>query len=297
MPEAIETSSTSYRALLTGSMAASPIGTVAAPSADPSPTSLSGAPVWTAYEILCRRSGRGYVGITRRSLPVRVAAHDLLARRRPDLGGPGSLGAAIRRAHGLGLSFHEAFSVRVLAQTSDPQQARELERLWIARLGTAAPHGYNLMPGGASLGGPANAEAVSIRHRQRGLLHFGSLMDAVADINREREQGGKAPLSLGGVYARRALGWTIEEALELRRHADGRRQRALFRWHGRTYHSLHELARKEGLPISTARSRLHRARRAGCDSSHDGGTDRRKPGPWRRDGTGCGLQPPPPSRG
>lgn len=189
------------------------------------PGGVSGAPIWTAYEIVCRRSGRGYVGLTRRPVAVRVGAHDLLARCRPDLGRPGSLLAAVRQAYDRGLAFHEAFGVRVLAHASSPQQARELERLWIARLRTAAPLGFNLMPGGSSLGGPGDTEPVSVRHRQRGRLHYGSLMDAVADINRERQQSGKASLSLGGVYARRTLGWTIEEVLELKRHADGRQQR------------------------------------------------------------------------
>jgi hypothetical protein len=88
------------------------------------------------------------------------------------------------------------------------------------------------------------------------------------------------------------MGWSIEEALDLQAHADGRRQRAAFRWHGRTYESLHELALAEGLAIDTIRSKLYRARQAGCGDGHDAAQDRRQPGAHRTGGVGCGVQRP-----
>jgi hypothetical protein len=117
-------------------------------------------------------------------------------------------------------------------------------------------------------------------------------MDAVAAIDRERENDGKPPLQLSTIYARREMGWSIEEALELKPHRDGRRERAAFQWRGRTYYTLEEVARSEGVAIDTIRSRLHRARQSGCDPDHDAAEDRRLPGTHRTGGVGCGRQPP-----
>jgi hypothetical protein len=214
-----------------------------------------------------------------------------MARRRPDLGGPGTLAAAIRHAYAAGSSFAAAFEAEIPAEASSAVEARHLERTWIERLGTASPGSYNIMPGG-SLGGPANAIPVTLDHPRRGRLTCTSVMEAVAEISRERRAQGQPPLRLGTIYARRAMDWSLEEALELKAHTDGRRRRARFWWHGRSYETLEELARAEGLRIDTIRSRLHRARRAGCGPDHDVARDRRLPGARRTGGVGCGRQPP-----
>jgi hypothetical protein len=245
---------------------------------------------WLIYRIRRRADGRDYVGLTARLLPMRIAAYDHSARRRPRIGGPCTLVAAIRQAYADGLSFDAAFQVDVLAEASSPEEARRLERHWIAQLQSAHPHGFNLMPGGASLGGPANSVPVAINHPVRGRLRYNSMMKAVADINRERHARGEPTLPLTVVYARRSTGWSLEEALGLTKHADGRRQRPMFLWHGRTYDSLHELAIAEGLPIDTIRSKLYRARQAGCDAAEDVASDRRLPGRHRTGGVGCGRQ-------
>lgn len=249
-------------------------------------------PIWRIYYLRRLADSCGYVGVTQRPLAVRLAAHDHRARLRPRRGGPGTLAAAIRQAYAEGLSFQAAFQPEVLAETLCPHEARNLERTWIARLGTAAPRGFNIMPGGASLGGPANVAAVTIAHPTRGILRFASLMDAVAATDRERRDQGQPPLRLGTLYARRELGWAIEEALELKAHVDGRRERAAFRWRGRTYRTLEEVARSEGLAIDTVRSKLFRARQAGCDPDHDASQDRRRPGTYWIGGARCGRQPP-----
>jgi hypothetical protein len=248
-------------------------------------------PAWRVYCIVHREDDMSYVGLTRRPLAVRLAAHDHMARRRPDLGGPGTLAAAIRQAYNAGGSFAADFKATVLAEASSAVEARHLERTWIERLGTASPGGYNIMPGG-SLGGPANAIPVVLDHPRRGRLTCTSVMEAVAEISRERRAQGQPPLRLGTIYARRAMDWSLEEALELKAHTDGRRRRARFWWHGRSYETLEELARAEGLRIDTIRSRLHRARRAGCGPDHDVARDRRLPGARRTGGVGCGRQPP-----
>ena len=291
MSKAIVRSSTSHSALLAASLAAVTPEDPQCDSPGHRPATASER-IWTIYRIVRRSDGRIYVGVTCRALPVRLATHDGLARRTSKKCRANGLIAAIRQAHAQGLSFDQAFTAEVLAQTRNPHRARILERAWIARLGTAVPGGFNLMPGGRSLGGPANAKPVTLDHPTRGRLCYPSLMEAVADINRERESNGHPPLPLGVVYVRRDLGWCLAEALGLRPHRDERRSRTPFRWHGRTYHTLHDLVRAEGLPIATARSRLHRARRAGCRAEHDSALDRRRAGAWRRDGTPHGRQPP-----
>ena len=249
-------------------------------------------PMWKIYRIQRKSDGRSYIGVTRRSILARMAMHDLIARRRPGLGKTGSLGEAIREAIAQGAKFGAAFSVDVLARTGDPDQARELERMWIERLGTAAPHGFNLLPGGASLGGPCNAKPVAVTHPARGVLTFPSVMDAVAATNADREAAGMEALSLGSVYARIGLGWSVDQALELAPHRDRRRARPLFTWRGRTYRSLRELADEEGLRIDSARSKLYRARQAGCAPSADMAADRRRPGSHRTGGVGYGRLTP-----
>lgn len=248
--------------------------------------------VWTIYAIRRRRDGRTYVGVTKRDVAVRVAMHEFLARRHPECGGPGSLAEAIREASKTNNRFDTVFTVEELAKTSSKRRARELEKQWIDQLGTFRPGGFNIMPGGASLGGPANAVPITVHHPIRGRLRFASMMEAVADINRERSHDGQGPLELSIVYSRRSMEWSIEEALELAHHPDGRRRRAPFRWHGHIYESLAELSAAEGLPLATIRSRLQRAREAGCGPDHDAGSDRRAAGSHRVGGVGCGRLPP-----
>ncbi|WP_120009766.1 GIY-YIG nuclease family protein [Teichococcus vastitatis] len=256
------------------------------PPADLSPrAALAPAPaprVWRIYRITRCRDGRGYVGVTCRSLAGRAAAHRHHARRHPDLGRPGSLAAAIRAALAEGLGFAEAFRIEELDSTPDPAAARALERHWIARLGTAWPEGFNRAPGGASLGGPANAVPVTLHHPRRGVRRYPSLLAAIAAIEAERRAAGRPPLPPGVVYARRALGWSPEEALGLRPHRDGRGLRSDVCWAGQPAASLRAVAAAQNIPLATLRSRLHRARRvAGADGANevpDLARDRRKAG-------------------
>ncbi|MCI0755657.1 GIY-YIG nuclease family protein [Teichococcus vastitatis] len=261
------------------------------PASHPPPADLSSraalapapAPrVWRIYRITRCRDGRGYVGVTCRSLAGRAAAHRHHARRHPDLGRPGSLAAAIRAALAEGLGFAEAFRIEELDSTPDPAAARALERHWIARLGTAWPEGFNRAPGGASLGGPANAVPVTLHHPRRGVRRYPSLLAAIAAIEAERRAAGRPPLPPGVVYARRALGWSPEEALGLRPHRDGRGLRSDVCWAGQPAASLRAVAAAQNIPLATLRSRLHRARKgAGADGANevpDLARDRRKAG-------------------
>ena len=236
------------------------------------------------YAIRRRTDGKPYVGLTARHKEDRFRAHCADAMRNGgSRGQPGTITHAIREVISAGLDPREHFTMEVLVVCADLEEARQAEAKWIERLNTAAPSGFNVMPGGASVGGPGNAKKIVILHPKRGELRFAAISDAVADISRERMQGGQPPLSEAVVRARLDLGWPPAEAFELVRHPDGRSKRPLFLWHGRHYDSLRELARVEGLRIDTARSRLHRAWQAGCGAHHDASLDRRRRfGPTRR---------------
>jgi hypothetical protein len=236
------------------------------------------ARLWRIYRIIRHGDGRSYVGVTCRSLSTRVTAHVHLARRHPHLGRPGTLAAAIRAALEEGLSFKQAFLAEALEDTASPDAARALERCWIARLGTAWPQGFNVQPGGASLGGPANAVPVTLRHPWRGMVHYPSLLAAITAIEEERRAAGQPPLSQGLVYARRATGWSLEEALGLRPHQDGRGLRDDVCWEGRPATSLRALAQARGIAPAALRSRLHRARRRDGAALSDLARDRRRSG-------------------
>ncbi|CAH2603445.1 GIY-YIG domain-containing protein [Rhodovastum atsumiense] len=228
------------------------------------------------YEIRRTADGKRYVGLTQRPLPVRFTAHCADAMRDGGRRGRhGTITEAIREVLRAGQKPRERFITKVLEVCADLTQARRAEKAWIARLGTAAPTGFNLMPGGASVGGPGNAKEISFSHPVRGELRFPAISAALADINAERLRSGFRPLAEATVCARLELGWPTDEAFELVDHRDARTRRPPFLWHGRRYDSLRDLARVEGLPIATARSRLHRARQAGHGESHDAGTDRR----------------------
>ncbi|WP_157986051.1 GIY-YIG nuclease family protein [Teichococcus vastitatis] len=237
---------------------------------------MPAARTWRIYRITRRSDGRGYVGVTCRTLVTRVTAHVHLARRHPHLGRPGTLAAAIRAALDEGLCFGQAFLVEALEDTASPEEARLLERSWIARLGTAWPGGFNVQPGGASLGGPANAVPVTLNHPRRGLVHYPSLLAAITSTGEERRAAGQPPLSGGLVYARRAMGWSPEEALGLQPHQDGRSLRDDVCWEGRPTTSLRVLARARGIAPATLRSRLHRARRRDGAALPDLAQDRRR---------------------
>ena len=227
-------------------------------------------PAQTCFIIYAIRSweAKEYVGVTV-SLRMRIARDIGDALHRPHLGGPGSLLDAIRRAFNAGKTFEQAFQVRTVALALTEDDARRLEREWIERIGSMSPRGYNLMPGGRSLGGPFNAKPVTIRHPAKGALHYDSLMKAIDSINAMRIGTGEAPLGLFTVYMRLRMGWPAEEALGLWAPADRRRARAEFVWRGRRYTSHRALARAAGQRSGAAADRRLLSPRRARD--HGGG--------------------------
>lgn len=219
---------------------------------------------WTIYLIRLRESGRSYVGVTQRPLAARLRAHWHDAGR-SHLPRPGGLRAALQDARRRGDSLEDVLVVATLGTATTPAQARRLEAAMIMRHGTMHPRGLNLMPGGASLGGPRNRRPLRILHPVTGRMHrFHSVEAAHAALCAGPRAAGLPPApSLGLVHARLAAGWHPLEALGLLDHDDGRGQLpGGARYAGKPIGALREVARDD-LSIATLRSRRHRARLAG----------------------------------
>lgn len=213
---------------------------------------------WTIYVIRDKASGRPYVGVTCRSLEQRSRAHVSQARRGKKL----CQGGLLERLRDGGItvkSFHEHFLVEVLATALTRVDAKAKEAFWIAKLRSMAPDGYNLMPGGASLGGPANSVPLSV---QVGNVRteYTSIGAALSARNRTIVTRGGAALLQSTVHARLVSGWSAEQALGYVPHQDGRGLRGQFFLNGSAYCSLNDASTASGIGIATLRSRLHRAR-------------------------------------
>jgi hypothetical protein len=258
----------------------------------PSAETPSAAGVYSIYEIKRRSDGRRYVGVTQRSLELRKRLHIYCARRRKQAHRRGGLGEAILQAERSGLSATATFAITLLETCTTPLEARRLEALWIERLKTRVPNGFNLQPGGATLGGPGNARPITLGAVGQTPQVFQSIMSALAASNATREANGHKALRLPAVYARLQAGHAQRAAFGLTQRLDLRRKRAEpFRYRGRTHVSLHTVASRKNIQIDTLRSRLHRARIAGIANA-DIGFDRRLPGSPRRNDAGTGRLPP-----
>ena len=247
---------------------------------------------FTLYLVTEIATGRGYVGVTQQVLAARMAGHWRHASRIHHRHRDGSLGQALRRAFLRGMRFADLFAVRVLEAVDDAALARTQEAAWIARLGTMAPQGYNLLPGGASLGGPSNSQPVTVRLPGGEAQDFpsfgaawrcwrGAWQAAPAAQRRVWAAQGLHLPGLGLAHARIGLGWPVQEALGLAPHGDRRGERidgvVAYGRHHRHLRDLADLA-----PVATLRSRLHRARQAGLGAQADLAADRRRHGQTRQ---------------
>jgi hypothetical protein len=237
---------------------------------------------WRIYLITRVEDGKAYVGVTQQELRMRFRGHCADAMRDGGVRGrPGTITHAIREAILRGLDPAVAFGVSELSQHSAPGDARRAEAASIARLGTARPQGFNVAPGGASLGAIANAKPIEIDHPSHGRLRFPALSVALAMRNAELARAGQPQLPGSLTYWRVGLGgWSPEEALGYRPHRDGRGERPALRCQGRWFRSLGDAAAATGIPADALRLRLHRARRAGVRDA-DVATDRRSRGARR----------------
>ena len=233
------------------------------------------APPIIIYDITDRRSGKDYVGITEATISDRIRRHIYESRRDQPRDPRGLLHQLRERVHSE-QDFYEQFEVRELTRTYSLATAGWLEQVWIDRIGSMAPHGYNLMPGGASVGGRGNAQTLML-HIDGEEVAFTTIRAAVVHCNNRAVRLGAGLLRIGTVYARLVAGWSPEQACDLEPHDDGRSQRDPFVVDGRTYTSLAAASAATGVHMETLRSRLHRARRAG-EQRPDIGRNRRRGG-------------------
>ena len=219
---------------------------------------------WIIYSLQERASGRTYVGVTCRPLQVRIGSHLSQARRGGRLRRGGLL-EVLRDACLTTKDFHDRFVARVLGTATSRAEARTQEASWIARLRCMVPSGFNLMPGGSSLGGPSNARPVSVE--VGGQRHtYASVGAALSDRNRSAADRGEVRVQRSTAHARLAAGWSPAEALGYAPHRDGRGARERFSVDGIVYSTLREASVASGLAIATLRSRLHRSKRRAMQS-------------------------------
>jgi len=96
------------------------------------------------YKITHRKSGKGYVGMTKLRFRQRMLGHRNKANQTPRTGNAGcrKLNNAIRK-YGW-----DAFDAKVLYAEVPTAMLPHMEIMAIAQHGTLSPHGYNLTPGG-----------------------------------------------------------------------------------------------------------------------------------------------------
>lgn len=239
-----------------------------------------GRPCWQIYYVERREDRRGYVGVTAQTVPARFTGHCTDAKRDGGRRGrPGTLTHALREVIRSGQDPAAAFRVVALARVDDPNKARQAEANWIRALNTAQPNGFNVMPGGASLGGPFNAKPVKVEHPTRGLLKFPALSEAIGLREQELRTARRPIPNARSIYYRVAAGWPLEQALGYQPHVDRRGlRRPLYRG-GRRYASR-DAAAMIGITPGALRSRRHRADRAGLGRGSLG-VDRRLRGARR----------------
>lgn len=186
---------------------------------------------------------KSYVGVTIRSLEARLSAHLREASRAKRSISPYSLGHAIRQELLADMENASRFSIRQLSIHESQTEMLADETVWIEKLGTMAPNGYNLMPGGRSAGGIGNSQAMELF--VDGVLRtFPSIKQAAHAL---AEAASLDPKKFAArVYSRRGKGWPLAEAFDLEPHEDGRT----------TERSRQAAA--AGVLLATARSKDHR---------------------------------------
>lgn len=114
------------------------------------------------YAVCNRVNGKRYVGQTKRGMHVRLSEH-VSAMNKPRVKGKRSAFHDALRKHGV-----EAFDVEILEVLSDTATKtvlNEAEIRWIEKLGTQAPCGYNLTPGGG--GGTRTGQRATLETRKK----------------------------------------------------------------------------------------------------------------------------------
>jgi len=97
--------------------------------------------MFLCYQARCKVTGKSYIGMTGQTLDQRIKSHARDARR----GAPFCFHRAIRK-YGL-----DAFEVEAISTHQTQEDALNAEFEHIRKLGTVAPNGYNMTPGGAGV--------------------------------------------------------------------------------------------------------------------------------------------------
>jgi hypothetical protein len=220
------------------------------------------------YSLRHCESGLAYVGLTKRRLRDRVAAHVSQSRRKRFVR-PGGLLQAIRDTEAAGLTIDMVFKAEAVCWAKTVSEAKKLERFWIAKLQAAQPLGYNAMPGGASVGSPANSKTVRFEIVQGRFADWPSIDAAATHCNTARVAAGRRLLRASTYYARLRAGWSYAETFEVTTRVDGRALRPAIQVGGVECRSLREIEAITGVGISALRSRLHRRQDPTADVTQD----------------------------
>ncbi len=109
--------------------------------------------------IISGPEGKRYVGITMKTAGQRWASHVRVAKSSKH---PGYLQSALRK-HG-----RESFEVRTIMTSNDWEFLCYLEKGMVSALGSMAPGGYNLQPGGGGYhGGTKKPRVLSEEHKRK----------------------------------------------------------------------------------------------------------------------------------
>lgn len=122
---------------------------------------------YKVYRITNSSNGKKYIGLTRRAtLQDRLNAHFNELSRKANQGqfiNQNSLQAAMYEAYQKDeLSWRNIFHIELIKDFDSEQEMRDCESKFIKDENTLAPHGYNLVQGGHSIGGIGRNQAVSI---------------------------------------------------------------------------------------------------------------------------------------
>jgi predicted GIY-YIG superfamily endonuclease len=217
---------------------------------------------FTVYKITHHLVGgelKLYIGVTRRTLEKRLSAHFNESTRKKTRGlSTYSLGYAIRGHLTLDKKediLKETFKIAELQTYSSVQDMLDGEAVWIDRLGTMAPQGYNVLRGGSSAGGPSNSKPCEI-FLGGSVQSFSSITAAVDAVVKLKGMDDEKEIEKfhGRVKARMnyksGSEWTFAAALELEPRDDLR------------VTELSRTAKAKNENLGTARSRDYRSKKA-----------------------------------
>jgi GIY-YIG catalytic domain len=176
-------------------------------------------------------SGKGYVGLTRRSLKERFQGHIDVAKKR--IRPEGTI------THDISKYGRESFSIELLEEVASLELLSQREIFFIKELNTLSPHGYNQNRGGSVSLTPVTHYVEGVGYRG-----VGQLADAY-DLLEET------------VRARLNTGWNVEQAVGLDSPPKFSRKGTQFQIGGKSYESEAALTKEFNIPIERFRARVH----------------------------------------